>query len=432
MLVVAVFGHFVAEAFVNNPSVATASLLFILMAPVFGFLVHKKRIRVLHASLVFVPLLFGAVWVGMQLPLDVQVALGLENAAQAKLIWLAVLAVYAFVASVLPVWVLLQPRDYLNSYLLYSMMILGVLGIVVAGPVLQAPRFEGWVVMHKGVPSQLFPVLFVLVACGACSGFHALVASGTTSKQIDTEQHILPVGYGSMLVEGMLAIMAVVSVAYLAGGDMAATIKSEKPVGAFAAGMAHFCTHLGIEAKLGTSFFTLAISAFLLTTLDTATRLGRFAWQELFLPRHGDDKEVAGLHGAVSNRFVATLLVLVGAGFLVLMKSEAPDGTPIPGWLTIWPVFGASNQLLAALTLMVVTVILQKKKKNFLVTLLPMAFMMVICLWALCGLFMSNARGGRVNWALMTATVFLVVMAVVLIVQAGSTFVRTVRREKQG
>lgn len=432
LLVVAVFGVLVAGAFVESPSVATASLLFVLMAPLFGIAVHKRGVSVLRASCVFVPLIFAAIWVGMKLPLSLESMLGLENGEQAKLVWLGILAVYAFVASVLPVWIVLQPRDYLNSFLLYAMILLGVLGIVVAGPVLQAPAFKGWVVMKEGAPSHLFPILFVTVACGACSGFHALVASGTTSKQITTEKHILPVGYGSMLVEGLLAIMAVISVAYLAGGDMEETIRMKKPVVAFAVGLAHFSARLGIPQDAGEGLFMLAISAFLLTTLDTATRLGRFAWQELFLPRHGDDKEVAGLHGAVSNRFVATLLVLVGAGFLVMMKSTAPDGTPIPGWKTIWPVFGASNQLLAALTLLVVTVILQKKKKNFLVTLVPMIFMMVVCLWALCGLFMNNARGVKVNWALMVATIFLVVMAVVLIVQAGSTFMSSARKEKQG
>lgn len=424
VLVVAVFGVFVAATFVKKPAVASASLLFIAMAPVFGYLVHKKNVPLLIASLIFVPLLFVSVGIGVKFPLDLTVApFGLTE-AWATNVWLIVLAVYVFIASVIPVWVLLQPRDYLNSYLLYAMLLVGIAGIFVASPTLKAPAFEGLVVMKSGSPMYLFPILFVTVACGACSGFHALVASGTTAKQLDSERHILPVGYGSMLVEGLLALMALVSVAYLSKADMAAVMASNTPVVAFAKGLAHFCETLHIPFKHGEAFFALAISAFLLTTLDTATRLTRFTWQELFLPRQVEDSEIEHAHGVFSNRFTATAIVLVAAGMLAKMEGTGPNGDPIPAWLIIWPVFGASNQLLAALTLLIVTVILMAKKSNFWIALIPMVFMMVVCLTALHHLFFTNAASPVINWPLLVAIAFLIIMSIILVVQAGFSIVK--------
>jgi carbon starvation protein len=427
ILVVAVFAVLVAKTFVLSPAVATASLLFILMAPCFGYLVYRKNVSIMAASCVFVPLLFLFVWLGAKLPLNLVSILGVESAV-AQNIWIGILFVYVFIASVIPVWILLQPRDYLNSFLLYAMVILAFVGMIFAAPHISGPPFNGFVVMKGGSGVPLFPILFITVACGACSGFHALVASGTTAKQLNSERDILPIGYGSMLVEGVLAIMALISVCYLVPERMGEVIKANGPVVAFAKGLAFFCTSIKLPAEIGENFFTLAISAFLLTTLDTATRLARFAWQELFLKKQEDESDVESMRGLFSNRFVATAIVLAGAGFLALMKSTGADGEPIDAWRVIWPVFGASNQLLAALTLLVISVVLKKQGKKAIIAIIPMIFMMLVCLIALCSLLESNWNAENRNWVLVIATGFLLVMAAVLMIQG----VRSVKKAKYG
>jgi carbon starvation protein len=405
ILVVAIFAIFVANTFVAQPAVATASLLFIAMAPVFGILTTRMRVQLLPATVMFVPLLFVSIWLSTKIPLDL-VAWGLSPDA-AKSVWLVILFIYAGVASVVPVWVLLQPRDYLNSYLLYAMMIAGFLGILVASPSFQMPAFVGWSAMNaKGSITHLFPILYVTVACGACSGFHALVSSGTTAKQLDTERHMAPIGYGSMLVEGLLALMALTSVAVLTREQYMTGLGNSSPVVLFATGLSSFTANIGLKPEVGMTFFALAIAAFLLTTLDTATRLTRFVWQELFLPRDGEtlkrDRKWVSVCG---NSFVATAIVVVFSGYLAF-SGNANE---------IWPVFGASNQMLAALTLLIVTLYLVRKKANFWVALLPMLFMSTITVWALVLLFRSN--WGQ-NGVLVCATAFLLVMAAALAVMA--------------
>jgi carbon starvation protein len=420
ILVVAIFAVFVARAFVKTPSVATASLLFVSMAPLFGWLVYRKGLSILAGSLIFVPLLFAFVWVGLALPLDLTAVLGV-SAERAEQIWLVVLFLYVFVASTIPVWLLLQPRDYLNSYLLYAMILAGFVGIIVARPTLDMPVFEGWsAVSPQGSPMMLFPLLFVTVACGACSGFHSMVASGTTSKQLACESHIRPIGYGSMLVEGVLALMALTSVAYMSREGYMETLTTQGAVSAFAGGLASFVAKVGLPVEAGRTFIALAISAFLLTTLDTATRLTRFTWQELFLPdvahggREEDEKPAAHF---MANRFLATGIAIGAAGYLAFSGDA----------FEVWPVFGASNQLLAALTLLVVTLVLIRHKSNFWITLIPMVFMMLVCVWALVSLVAVNLRAESIRWPLVVTGVFLLVMAVVLVIRA----VIAVRLERQ-
>jgi carbon starvation protein len=419
VLVVAVFAALVAKTFTKTPSVATASLLFIAMAPVFGYLVHKMNVGIKMASCIFVPLLFAFVWIGTKVPCDLTGLEGVDS-AMATRIWVYVLLVYVFVASVIPVWLLLQPRDYLNSYLLYAMIILGFVGIVVASPTLEAPTFGGWQVETAKGSLSLFPMLFVMVACGAVSGFHSLVSSGTTAKQLSTEKHILPIGYGGMLVEGFVALMALISVAYLSADQMKEVMAAKGgAIGAFANGLAQFAGKIGVGEAAGETFFAMAISAFLLTTLDTATRLTRIVWQELFLADREDHKHHNIVCKTLSNRFVATLIVIAVSGYLALSGD----------WKTIWPVFGASNQLLAALTLLVITVVLIRRKVNYWITLIPMLFMMTICIWALWQLFLANAGEGEPNWSIVGSIGFLMVMAVMLVVQAAASLVRIRKKE---
>ncbi len=406
VLVVAIFALLVAKTFVETPAVATASVLFIAMAPVFGYLVYRKGLSIALGSVVFVPLLFLFIWIGTLFPLDLTAVLGVSG-DMAKNIWLILLFIYVFVASTSPVWILLQPRDYLNSYLLYAMVLVGFVSILFAAPHFEMPAFTGWFAEKpKGGMGSVFPILYVTVACGACSGFHALVSSGTTAKQVSNEKHILPIGYGAMLVEGVVALMALISVAILTKSEYLTILSTMTPVNAFASGLSGIATKIGISASIGMTFISLSISAFMLTTLDTATRLTRFAWQELFLPRSKDEiRTPEGVISVFSNTPVATLIAVSVAGYL------ASSGT---AW-QIWPVFGASNQMLAALTLLVITLILIRKKSNFWVSLIPMLFMATITCWALVALFKRNVGE---NAVLLIATGFLLIMALILIVQA--------------
>ncbi|NQU41324.1 MAG: carbon starvation protein A [Lentisphaerae bacterium] len=412
VLVDAIFARLVAQTFVSTPSVATASLLFIGLAPLFGWLVYRKGLSIGVGSLVFVPLIFFFVWVGTRLPLDLTVCLGL-SAEAAQLFWLFVLFAYVFVASTIPVWLLLQPRDYLNSFLLYAMMLVGFVGILFVRPVLTMPAFEGWTALcPTGGMERIFPLLFVTVACGAISGFHSLVASGTTSKQLAHERHIRLIGFGSMLVEGVLALMALTAVAVLSRSEYVAALQGEGAVAAFASGLAGFASKVGLPLAVGETFIALAISAFMLTTLDTATRLTRFTWQELFLPgagKGGASADVKPWVRFLANRYVATAIAIAAAGYLALSGNA----------MQLWPVFGASNQLLAALTLLLVTLVLIRRKSNFLIALVPMLFMMCVCVWALVSLLGANLRAAETNWALVVTSGFLLAMSFVLMVRAA-------------
>lgn len=414
ILVVAQFAFLVAGTFLSEPAVGTASLLFIALASVFGYLVYRKGMNFTWATCLFVPLMFGCVYLGVLYPLNLQTLLGCSKDS-ARVIWSLVLLAYCFVASVLPVWMLLQPRDYLNSYLLYAMMALGVAGIFVAAPVMQLPAFTGWSALNpkSGAMDPVLPMLFVTVACGACSGFHALVASGTTSKQIANEKHIRPVAYGGMLVEGLLALVALIAVAWMTQAEYQAAFKTHSEVSLFARGLAGFTEKLGIPFKSGEVFISLALAAFLMTTLDTATRLTRFTWEELLLPRQETAATAAKPAPWLTwlrNRYVATC-VAVGASAALLLGA---------GTKGLWPIFASANQLLAALSLLGVTLWLLAKGKKAWLVFLPMVFMLATSGLALLNLFKQNVaawstKGFSAGGVLTLATAILLVMAVVLI-----------------
>ncbi|MCK5706252.1 MAG: carbon starvation protein A [Candidatus Aureabacteria bacterium] len=416
LLVVAIFSILISKIFVASPSVATSSIIFILMAPCFGYLVYKKNLSLLKGSLFFVPLLFFGIYLGTVYPLNIVELFGVTTSL-ARQIWILVLFVYVFIASVSPVWLLLQPRDYLNSYLLYIMIILGFISILFVAPAFKMPAFVGFVVDNpqKGeLRWALFPILYVTIACGACSGFHALVSSGTTSKQISSEKHILPIGYGAMLVEGILALMALISVSVLTQSEFISLLGTKGPVYAFANGLAGFMDKIGISFNIGYTFVALTISAFMLTTLDTATRLTRFTLQEICLPKNKlkYENKVATFLG---NRYVAAFIVVFLSGYLAL----SGDG------IKIWPVFGASNQLLAALSLLVVTVIMISKKMNYWIVLLPFLFMIFMSLSALWTLFIGNIIAR--NWPLVIATFFLLLLSIILVISAVFTIKKKVK-----
>lgn len=388
ILIVGVFAVLVADTFAAQPAAATASLLFIAVAIAFGFSVNQLRVNFVVASIIGVIVLFSCVWVGILFPIQLSATA-----------WIFILLIYAYVASVLPVWVLLQPRDYLNSYLLYGMMLGGFIGILVANPTIQMTGFTGF---YNDTLGPLFPILFITIACGAISGFHSLVASGTTAKQLDNEKNGKFIAYGGMLIEGFLAIIVVISVAYLTSGAFSERLaEAGGPIPTFALGLAHFMSAFGLPVATGVTFVSLAASAFLMTTLDSATRLGKYAVQEF----------AEGRSKFFHNQHVATLVIVVGAAALAL------SGT----WADLWPLFGSANQMLGALALMAVSAWLVKRGIKSLFTLIPMVFMFVLTLSALGVLMYQNFTIG--NWLLTISGFVLFVLCVFLIIEAWNSFV---------
>ena len=416
VLVLAEFTRQIAATFVADPAIATASLLFIAEAIVFGLCVYRLHMPVLWASLIFVPVMFAFVWVGNAFPFDVCALAGLTKEG-AQGLWTVVLLVYCFFASTMPVWLLLQPRDYLNAYLLYAMMALGFLGVFVAHPVLQIDAFAGFsAVGRSGVSEMLFPFLFVTVACGACSGFHALVASGTSAKQLDSEKSIRPIAYGGMLLEGVLAIIALIGIAgtYASQKDYVAAVQGMEPVQMFASTIAGFCVtmfeKLGIAPETGKriaeSFMLLSVSAFLMTTVDAGTRLARFSWQELVacMPKRKDGTR-SSLFKVSHNMYVGTTIVCVLAAALLLGNPKAAK--------SLWTIFASANQLLASLTLLTATLWFVHNKKPCWFTLVPMCFMLSVSSYALISIFMAAFGNG--DWTRVGATGFLILTAVALV-----------------
>lgn len=384
ILVIAIFADIVAKTFSSIPSAASASVLFIVVAVGFGGVMRRLSLPFWLTTLVGVALTYAMVALGYVQP----VSFGYST-------WMTVLFAYVFVAAVTPVWVLLQPRDYLNSFLLYGMMILGGVGLFFARPTV---AMETTVRLHTEQLGYIFPVLFVTIACGAISGFHSLVASGTTSKQIDKESDARLIGYGGMLIESLLAVLALVSVVVLPQGEYVSRLGEVGPVTLFSEGLGGFIASLGIPAEMAVSFAALVVSAFALTTLDTCTRLARYAVQEYFEERSGRPAQVLA-----SNRFAGTGLVVLLSGALVLSGEFS----------ALWPIFGSANQLLGALALLAVSVWLVKKEISPTFTLVPMVFMFAVTLSSLALFAWDNFADQ--SYVLGIIATFLFALAIVLI-----------------
>jgi len=389
-----VFVDLTSSTFVNNPEVGTSSSLFIFMALAFGILSTKLKMPLIWNSVIFIPLIFLSIYFGHLAPLETT-SLPAFIANKPEQMWNVVLIVYAFCAAILPVWLLLQPRDYLSSFLLYACILGAFIGILFGGLNIQYPAFTVWKDIDRGT---LFPILFITIACGACSGFHSVVASGTTSKQLNRETDARRVGYGAMLIEGIVAVIALFSVAMLVKGD---PITKQAPLAIFGAGMGNFLTTIGLPFELGRSFGILAVSTFLLTTLDTGTRLARYIFEEFF---NFKGKNV---------RFFSTAITLIVPLIFTFVPIYDELGNPIPAWKAIWPVFGATNQLLAGLALLVVFVWLKKLGKPTLFVSIPMVFMLGMTLWALVQLIYQSGFN-----VIGVISAFLLALAIVLVFEA--------------
>lgn len=399
VLVVAAFANIVADNFVSTPQAASASVFFMILAVLFGIAVYRFKMPLIPATIVGVILLFGCIYLGFLFPIFLS-----------KQAWIVLLMVYIFIASVTPVWILLQPRDYLNSYLLYAMIAGALLGIVILRPEIQMEGFIGFNVDGQ----YLFPVLFVTVACGAISGFHSLVGSGTSSKQLYKESDAKKIGYGAMLIEGLLAIVALITVAYISTKQFGSLLGNGGPVNVFSEGIANFMMSFGIPFAVGKTFTSLAISAFALTSLDTATRLGRFIFQEFFDTNGLDNKE-STKKNPLTNMYVSTTITVICSGLLAVM-----------GYEKIWPIFGSANQLLAAIALMAIAIWLANSKKSFKEFIIPIVFMFVVTIVSLCFNIKSNIG---VNPVLVIIAILLLILALILIKEA-LTFIKK-NKEKE-
>lgn len=426
ILVVAAFASIVASTFgatfdesgavdmvksETPASVAMISLLFIVIAIVFGFCVYRRNMPMGIASVVGVLAIIGIMAVGMNFH---PIYLSTKT-------WMWIVGLYIAIASVTPVWILLQPRDYLSSFLLYAMLAVAIFAVVVGHPTFDAsfPAFGGFAVDNGNGTQYLFPVLFTTVACGAISGFHSLVSSGTTSKQLDKEKDAKPIAYGGMLLECVLAVLTLCAIGYAYKWN--AANQDNALVGAtaiFGGGIAHMVDDVipGSYAILN-SLLVLTYSAFCLTSLDTATRLARFMFQEFWLEPGQTTKDVKeGWKKVMVNPYFATILTVV-LGILLGMT----------GYAKIWGLFGAANQLLAGIGLLAVATWLGNAGKNNKMFLIPMAFMIVVTISSLA-LTVKNQIGiisaGGADWGPYAQTILgilLIVLAVVLVIEGVQT-----------
>ena len=371
-----------------NGSVATTSILFIFEAVVLGMILKLGKLNKWVNTGIAIVMLIAAVALGLQFPVYLE-----------RNVWHIIVFIYILIACITPVWALLQPRDYLNSYLLIFMIVGSIVGIFVANPSCNLEAFSGFCVDGQ----YLFPMLFVTIACGAVSGFHSLVSSGTASKQIKNEKNMLPVSYGAMLMESMLAVIALIAVASFAKGEAAELGLTTQPQ-IFAGAIANFLTAAGLPYDLVFTLINLSVSAFALTSLDSVARIGRLSFQEFFLDDDVDEENLSPFLKVVTNKYFSTILTLVLAYLLCQV-----------GYAEIWPLFGSANQLLSVLALVACAVFLKKTKRQGWMLWIPMGFMMAVTFTALS---MTIVKLGKafVTTGLTLGTTLQLIFAVLLLI----------------
>ena len=408
-----------AATYAANGSTAMTSILFIVIAAIFGFFVYRKNAKIGPATIIGIIGIIAIVFIGQEVGLHFS-----------RTFWVLFIAVYVTVASLLPVWILLQPRDYLSSFLLYGMMALAFIAII-GGSFTGAAVVEIPAVNNAKV-STLFPTLFITVACGACSGFHSLISSGTSSKQINNEKDAQIIGYGSMIVESALGVISLIAIGVVwsqtsaVAGDGAKYLMSAPPT-IFAGGIATMFASFAGEKSYGVIYnlFTLAVSVFALTSLDSATRLCRYLFSELLTPEGKTHEDLTGAAKFFSTPIVSTLIMVVigcGMGFLNLSQ--------------IWGVFGAANQLLAGIAMLAVCTWLGKIGKNNKMFFFPMCFMLVATITSLVMTIIGKIKvigGGAAVWGDWYVAIWstaLVVLAVILAVTAVKTLSAQAKTKK--
>ena len=418
ILVIASFTAVVAGTFVSvdpaaptyaaNGSTAMTSILFIVIAAIFGFFVYRKNAKIGPATVVGILGIVAIVFLGQHIGLHFS-----------RTFWVLFIAVYVTVASLLPVWILLQPRDYLSSFLLYAMMIIAVIAIVggsfTGAATMEGPAFYGW---KNPAGQPLFPFLFITVACGACSGFHSLISSGTSSKQINNEKDAQIIGYGSMVIESALGVISLIAVMVVwsqtsaGGGDR---FMLSAPPTIFAGGIATMFASFAGEKSYPVIYnlFTLAVSVFALTSLDSATRLCRYLFAELLTPEGKTHEDLTGAAKFFSTPIVSTLIMVVigcGMGFMGLSQ--------------IWSVFGSANQLLAGVAMLAVCTWLGKIGRNNKMFFFPMVFMLCATITALCFTIINGFKtiAAGAQWGTYFQVIWSIVLVILAVILAVTAF----------
>ena len=396
ILVVAAFADVVAGTFngfnadlsrnTANGAVATTSMLFILEAVALGMILRFGRLHKWVNTGIAIAFLVAAVALGLVFPMYLPLN-----------VWHILIFAYILVASVVPVWSLLQPRDYLNSYLLIFMIVAAIVGVFVSNPECNLEAFAGFTVNNQ----YLFPILFVTIACGAVPGFHSLVSSGTASKQIKNERAMLPVSYGAMLMESVLAVLSLIAVSSFASGEAAAQGLTT-PAQVFAGAIANFLQVLGLPYSLVFTLVNLSVSAFALTSLDSVARVGRLSFQEFWT--EDTQKSPSLFRKVMTNSVFATVLTLVLAYLLTKV-----------GYSEIWPLFGSANQLLSVLALVACAVFLKRTKRKGFMLWGPMFFMMAVTFTAL-SMTIFNLSTALVTTGLSLGNTMQLVFAILLLV----------------
>ena len=383
-----------------NGAVAMTSILFIFEAVALGMILKYGKLHKWINTAIAIVMLVAAVVIGLNFP----VYLTRET-------WHLFIFAYIFIASVVPVWALLQPRDYLNSYLLIFMIVGAVVGIFVSNPSCNLQAFTSFNVDGQ----YMFPILFVTIACGAVSGFHSLVSSGTASKQIKNEKNMLPVSFGAMLMESMLGVIALIAVASFAKGEAAAQGLTTQPQ-IFAGAIANFLSAVGLPHNLVFTLINLAVSAFALTSLDSVARIGRLSFQEFFLDEGVTDDNMTPFQKVVTNKYFATIITLVLSFLLAKV-----------GYAEIWPLFGSANQLLSVLALVACAVFLKKTKRQGWMLWVPMFFMMAVTFTAL-GMTIYKLGGAFLSTGLTLGNTLQLIFAILLLILGVIVAVQGVKK----
>jgi carbon starvation protein len=410
LLVIAAFTDMVAGTFVGtgledasvayaNGSAASISMLFIVVAVIFG-LIQKKlgKMNEWVKAVVAIGLLVVMFAVGMHLPIYAS-----------KTAWIYIIMAYLFLASVMPMWLLMQPRDYMTTFMLLGMIIGAVLGVVVAHPDMELNAFNGFQVGN----SSLFPTLFVTIACGAVSGFHSLVSSGTSSKTISNEKDMPMVGYGAMIVESLLGVVALVVVGAVAVNG---TKPDGTPFSIFSSGVAGFLEKMGVPVTVATVFMTMCVSALALTSLDSVARIGRMSFQELFLGDTTDTAKMTPVQRVLTNKYFATVITLF-FGYLLTLG----------GYNNVWPLFGSANQLLAALVLIALAVFLKTTGRTGWTLYFPMGMMLVVTFTALIQktiALVKNVAAGQATFLVDGLQLIVAILLMVLGVMVAYSCIR--------
>ena len=407
--IIVAFADITAASFVSTPeelsglglnfhpggAVAWASISYLILSILLGLVERYLKTPLWLNTLIFVPATFAVCWLGTYYSHWFQFS---------QMNWALLICLYCGLASLVPVWLLLQPRGYLGGYVLYAVLFLGIVGLFFSGKPIQQPMFTGF--HFDNMTGSMFPFLFVTIACGACSGFHGLVCSGTTSKQIDKESHLHPVGYGAMLAEGFVALISLSIIMMMTPES----VTGLKPGSIYGRGIGEFLTLIIGKEHLpfAITFGAMAFSTFVFDTLDVSTRLGRYLIEEL--------TGISGINGAI----MGTLLTIMPAAFIL-------TNTDSGAWAQFWTLFGAANQLLAALTLLVISAWLHQNGKRLAFTFVPMIFVLITTLVALIQIARSNfikARGLDLSMINSGTSVLLILLALFLVMTAFKKMIK--------